>query len=100
MVNDLLNLLQSKTNSATNGKYPNIAQYIKGHEKINLQEVSSKFVEYVRKYAEGEVQTRLAYLNLATLSQNQNVVGSVESVNRQPAQIKKEVVNVVTVEKV
>ena len=55
----------------------------------------------MRKYAEGEVQTRLAYLNLATLSQNQNVVGSVESVNRQPAQIKKEeVVNVVTVEKV
>jgi len=25
MVNDMLNLLQSKTNSATNGKYPNIA---------------------------------------------------------------------------
>lgn len=96
MVNDMLNLLQSKTNSATNGKYPNIAQYIKGHDKINFQKVSSKFVEYVRTYAGGEVQTRLTYLNLATLTQNQNVVGS-----GQPTQIKKEeVVNNVTVEKV
>lgn len=55
----------------------------------------------MRKYAEGEVQTRLAYLNMATFSQNQNVVGSTESVNRQPTQTKKEeAVNVVTVEKV
>jgi len=50
----------------------------------------------VRTFAGGEVQTRLTYLNLATLTQNQNVVGS-----GQPSQIKKEeVVNNVTVEKV